>query len=642
LEKTVLKTLPHVLAAVILANLVSFSFGQDNIEIGITPVAIQPTNGKLPSSVYLAVFEKDCARQNKDFRSYWVQITGGLSISSQTAGECVIAATIALDSSTPAGTYSVILLDSQKKPVGHAEFAILDTNASAIPSGLAPQVDVIWGVLSEDVCRSVVGGRVSKFFYCIEVKLGNNTGHPLQLAGIGFKLYVDGLGEALDLGRILQPNTSYASTRAVLLRGSVKGARNIFYHSVQAGGILMAAFTPYFVRPNAKSHYAVAASIASGALLEAFNIIAPDPVVAHLNNLDDESFRDSQVIPNNSHIRTMVFVEKDALTLPLQTLVLRMSEPTITCCRSKPKSQGRVDSSTTKVDTETSAQTQQKGPETEKMAMKLTEEGRDTVNNSEQRPSGFLGLKVKPFDPYLVKLALGDLVIVGDEIEYLQRVQVQSSSSGTGGVSVSPSKLPFKEQAMTSASDPQTVTVTNLGTAPVSGLNVEVTGRNKDDFIADSKCGDSLSAGTSCSIAVVFKPGRGTTGARDAALNIRSSGTAQTVALEGVAKATAGGISLSPSSWSFGDQDLKKDSQPKEFPLTNSGSIPLEEVSISVDADFKQTNDCGTSIGVSGKCNIKVVFAPNTSGDRKGTLTVNYKVNGTPQSATASLVGKGK
>jgi hypothetical protein len=603
---------------------VIYSQAQTEINIAVNPTTVQATNGKLPTNVSLAVYEKECGKAPK-LNSFDIQITGGLSVTSHTSGDCVITADVSLNSAQP-GAYWVVLRDGDKKPVGLAELAILDTTAGAIPSGLPPQVDVIWGVLSQDVCKSVFGRQVSAYFYCIEVKLGNNTGHPLQLAGVGFKLL--DVQNNPRLGEFLQPNTSYASTRAVLLSGSVLDWRNELYHSMQAAGILMGAFTPYFSRPTAKSHFAIAASIASGAALDAFNIIAPDPVVGHLNNLDDESFRDSQVIPNNSQVRTMVFVEKDALTESLESVFCKIYKDDQKCPGG----------------TKTNATDTRKFVEAKSA---------ETIDNSEQK-GGWLG--GNKFSPFLVKVALGDLVIVGDEIEYLQRVQVQSSSGGTAGVTVSPTKLSFTSQAITTASAAQTATITNSGSGAISGIKTDISGTNKDDFSnldgsgkPATTCTDPLAAAASCTVSVIFKPTAGTTGLRAATLNVSftGAGSPPTVSLEGQAAPppAASTSTLSPDkpSLTFGTQKAKTPSAAQTVTFTNSGNTALSNVSASIvgnnPGDFTKV-DCATTVAASGgKCAINVTFTPTVTGDRSATLSITYA--GSQQPATVSLSGTG-
>ena len=288
------------------------------LSISVNPQVVQPSSGKLPPFVPIGVFVNDCEKSVTNLNGYSLQVTGsGLSLSPPIPGKCVLNSNLTIAPNAASGTFKIFLRDNNNNPVGYTDFAILDSTAAAIPGGLAPQVDVMYEVLSQNVCNDVFGKRVARNFYCVEVKIGNNSGHPLQVAGIGFSNHVDKLP---DNPPIIQANTSYASTRAVLLREEVLSPRNVLYHSVQAAGLIMAGVQPFFIAPNASKHFAIAASIVSGPALAAISVVSPDRVIGQLNNLDDESFRDTLIIPNNTHIRTTVFVEKAALTEELQSV----------------------------------------------------------------------------------------------------------------------------------------------------------------------------------------------------------------------------------------------------------------------------------------------------------------------------------
>ena len=83
------------------------------------------------------------------------------------------------------------------------------------------------------------------------------------------------------------------------------------------------------------------------------------------------------------------------------------------------------------------------------------------------------------------------------------------SLSGTGlapaGISATPSSINFGDYAVGGSSPSQTVTLTDNGGVPLSGLKYQVTG----DFsiaTASGSCAATLSAGAACPIALVFSP----------------------------------------------------------------------------------------------------------------------------------------
>src|SRR5260370_22467152 len=129
---------------------------------------------------------------------------------------------------------------------------------------------------------------------------------------------------ALGSPSVAIANNSYASTRAVLVHEQSISLRNGVYDTLQGAGLIMAASLPFFARPNAQLHFSTLSTIVNGPLLQAYNLMFPDPIVKQLTNLDDQSLRDNLIIANNDHIKTLVFVEKQAVTDSLQDLKLKL------------------------------------------------------------------------------------------------------------------------------------------------------------------------------------------------------------------------------------------------------------------------------------------------------------------------------
>jgi hypothetical protein len=201
-------------------------------------------------------------------------------------------------------------------------------------------------------------------------------------------------------------------------------------------------------------------------------------------------------------------------------------------------------------------------------------------------------------------------------------------------VSLSPSSLAFAAQQANTTSAPQTVTLTNTGTAALSITSIAITG----DYSQTNSCGTSLAAAASCMINVVFAPVAA--GTRTGALVITDNaiGSPHNVPLTGTGLA-ATTVSLSPSSLSFGSQAVGTTSAPQPVTLTNTGTGTLNVANIATTGDFAQTNNCGTSMTPGASCTINVSFIPTASGTRTGTLSVTDNADASPQ--TVSLTGTG-
>jgi hypothetical protein len=406
------------------------------IKISVSPPAVQPVNGKLPASINLAVSaDPPCgADSTLDLTKYRISLSGsGLTLGSLNTGQCTITSAVTIDPSAPAGSYDVVLSDANGLVRGKAKFSVLDTTAGPIPPGMGPEVDVLWTVMSNKVSSDVFGYRVAKRFYCIEVKIGNNSGHALQIAGIGFD------NNSVYGTELRQANSSYASTRAVLQRESSISKRNVIYHSIEGAGLLMAAFTPYFARSNPHKNWATATTIVSGALVQAIDLVVPDRVPGQLNNLDDQSLRDGSVIANNTQVRTTIFIEKKELTEALDQ-AQRLLLPKINKHNDGAGSEGQDQGG--------------KNP-----MFDSARAARKTISNSNKEAAS--GSE----SPFLIKMALGKLILVGDPIDYLPRVQIVSNPSpGAIAVNISPQNITLavtKQQTFTA-------TVTGASTTTVT------------------------------------------------------------------------------------------------------------------------------------------------------------------------------
>ena len=208
--------------------------------------------------------------------------------------------------------------------------------------------------------------------------------------------------------------------------------------------------------------------------------------------------------------------------------------------------------------------------------------------------------------------------------------------TGTGiapAVSLSPTFVNFAAQLLGTTSSAQNVTLSNIGTAPLTIQNISTSG----DFAQSNNCPASLGAGTYCVISVTFTPTALGSRGGTLAFTDNSSDSPQTVALSGTGVAPA--VNLSPPTLTFAQQVVGTSSQPQLVTLTNVGTAALTIASISTVGDYSQTNNCPTMLVQNGNCSIFVTFSPSVSGNRGGSLVVNDNAPGNPQ--MAQLVGIG-
>ena len=207
--------------------------------------------------------------------------------------------------------------------------------------------------------------------------------------------------------------------------------------------------------------------------------------------------------------------------------------------------------------------------------------------------------------------------------------------------SVSPASIAFPPQAIGTTSQPQTVTLTNLGSSNLTISSITISGPNASDFSQTNKCGSVLAAGASCSISVTFSPS--TRAFLTATLTIADSalGSPQLVSLSG--QGTRPFLNLSKTTVNFGNQQVGTVSQPQTVKLANTGKVTLIISKITLSGnnpgDFVETNTCGSSLPVRGQCTITVSFAPTAAGSRNASVVITDNAVGSPH--TIRLQGTG-
>jgi FtsP/CotA-like multicopper oxidase with cupredoxin domain len=209
--------------------------------------------------------------------------------------------------------------------------------------------------------------------------------------------------------------------------------------------------------------------------------------------------------------------------------------------------------------------------------------------------------------------------------------------------SVAPASLTFAGQLLNTVSTGQTVTLSNLGLAPLNAIGISIAGVNPGDFAQTNTCGPSLAPGASCPITVTFTPAA--MGTRGASLTVASSdpfNPSLTVPLSGTGIAPIAGVT--PATLAFGGRLLGIASAARTVTLSNTGTDALLISGIALTganaADFAQVTSCGASLAIGATCTIDVTFTPSATGARTASLVItgNDPVN---PSLTVAMTGTG-
>ena len=185
----------------------------------------------------------------------------------------------------------------------------------------------------------------------------------------------------------------------------------------------------------------------------------------------------------------------------------------------------------------------------------------------------------------------------------------------------------------------QTVTVRNAGIRIASGpISASVTGPNASDFTVDSSGCTQLAPGQTCQVKVHFMPGA--TGDRTATLNVSADpGGGRRLALHG----TGVDVAVTPAAYTFPQQPQGTTSAPVDFVVTNHGSAPLANLTVTgtdpSDLPITGGSCLNATVPVGASCTVSVAFNGGAPGTYRSTFTVTYLAGGSPQTLTFTATG---
>jgi len=182
------------------------------------------------------------------------------------------------------------------------------------------------------------------------------------------------------------------------------------------------------------------------------------------------------------------------------------------------------------------------------------------------------------------------------------------SPQNSPAVALNPQKIDFGNQGLNVASSPQTVTLTNVGSAPLSISNVSTSANFN---VQSNNCGNTVAAGGGqCTIGVTFTPTDTTTVTGNLSITDNAAGSPQQVSLSGTGATPAPVATFSPSTLNFNNQLVGTTSAPQTVTLTNTGSADLTITKITISGAFAETNNCPATLSPSQSCTISVTYSP--------------------------------
>jgi sugar lactone lactonase YvrE len=240
-----------------------------------------------------------------------------------------------------------------------------------------------------------------------------------------------------------------------------------------------------------------------------------------------------------------------------------------------------------------------------------------------------------------------DLLIADSANQRVRSIAGLATMSGVPVASFDKTTITFPAQLPNTTSTGQVITLTNTGGAPLTPINVTISGANAGNFaILTNTCPSSLAANANCKITVTFTPNA--TGAFTAAVSIADNafGSPQLVTLNGTGGSPTATLNPATTLAFTTPQVVGVASTSQPVTVTNNGNVALTITAIAFtgtnSGDFSETDNCPKSpstLAVSGSCTINVTFKPTATGARSASLSLTDNAANSPQ--TLSLTGTG-
>jgi hypothetical protein len=208
-----------------------------------------------------------------------------------------------------------------------------------------------------------------------------------------------------------------------------------------------------------------------------------------------------------------------------------------------------------------------------------------------------------------------------------------------------PSSLTFPVTTTGITSAAVSTTVKNTGATAASITSVAITGNDPGDFaISTNTCPSSLTAGTTCTVSVTFKPT--VAGIREATLTFtdNATGSPQSVPLQGTAQSATQGIAFFPTALAFPATTVGVASSSISTTVTNYGATTVSITGVHLQGtnipDFSISGNSCSTLTQGAACTVSVSFTPLAAGVRQAGLLFTDTAPGSPQNVPVLGTGQ--
>lgn len=247
-------------------------------------------------------------------------------------------------------------------------------------------------------------------------------------------------------------------------------------------------------------------------------------------------------------------------------------------------------------------------------------------------PVGASCTVIVSYQPRASGAANGTLTVSSEAGDIKIDVSGTGTTTAVGRATLSAGTLSFALTQVGNASAPQTLTISNIGTAAFKIGTIGFNGASRYDYSFDGTCAPNytVNPGSNCFVNVVFRPGAA--GARNARLDISTdTGARLGVSLSGSANAIAvpgTSVVVQPPNYGFPQVLVGNPSPQKRFTLVNTGSDPVQMVAADITGPFQIVTTEGGCPSMpfvlqpGTACDITVSFTPTVGGSVTGGINL--------------------
>ncbi len=197
---------------------------------------------------------------------------------------------------------------------------------------------------------------------------------------------------------------------------------------------------------------------------------------------------------------------------------------------------------------------------------------------------------------------------------------LSAGQNSSPAVTFAPAQLTFAAQNVGSTSDPQTVTVTNTGTAL---LNITSVSASAGFAETDTCANTSLTVNASCTLTVTFSPSTAGTISGTVTVYGNLSGGYAALPVTGTGRGMSS-LTLAPTFLVFPTTAIGATSASQTVTATNHGTADATLTTPVASADFTVTaSTCTGKLAAGSACTISIAFVPSQNGAEIGTVSLS-------------------